>query len=55
VSETSPRRLHLFAAFAAVYLFWGATFLAVRYAVEVVPPMLIIGIRCTGGALILFA
>jgi drug/metabolite transporter (DMT)-like permease len=55
VSQQAPPRLQLVAAFAAVYLFWGATFLAVRYAVVVVPPMLIIGIRCTGGALILLA
>lgn len=53
-SQTAPPRLQLFAAFAAVYLFWGATFLAVRYAVVVVPPMLIIGTRCVGGAAILF-
>jgi drug/metabolite transporter (DMT)-like permease len=55
VSPTPPRRLTLLAAFAAIYLFWGATFLAVRYAVLVVPPMLIIFFRCAGGALILFA
>ena len=54
MNQAAPPRLQLLAAFAAVYLFWGATFLAVRYAVVVVPPMLIIGIRCTGGALILF-
>jgi drug/metabolite transporter (DMT)-like permease len=55
VNQASPPRLQLLAAFAAVYFFWGATFLAVRYAVVVVPPMLIIGIRCTGGAMILLA
>jgi drug/metabolite transporter (DMT)-like permease len=55
VSHAAPRRLTLLAAFAAIYLFWGATFLAVRYAVLVVPPMLIIFFRCAGGALILFA
>lgn len=48
-------RLHLAAAFAAIYLFWGGTFLAIRYAVAEVPPLLTIGIRCAGGALILFA
>lgn len=42
------------AAFAAVYLFWGGTFLAIRYAVAEVPPLLTIAIRCAGGALILF-
>jgi len=55
VSHSAPRRLTLLAAFAAIYLFWGATFLAVRYAVLVVPPMLIIVFRCAGGALILVA
>jgi drug/metabolite transporter (DMT)-like permease len=55
VSQLAPRRLPLLAAFAAIYLFWGATFLAVRYTVLVVPPMLIIVFRCAGGALILFA
>lgn len=55
MSPRHPPRVALLAAFAAVYLFWGATFLAVRYAVLVVPPMLIIAIRCTGGALILGA
>jgi drug/metabolite transporter (DMT)-like permease len=55
VSQHHPPRAALLAAFAAVYLFWGATFLAVRYAVLVVPPMLIIVVRCTGGALILGA
>jgi drug/metabolite transporter (DMT)-like permease len=55
VSHPAPRRLTLLAAFAAIYLFWGATFLAVRYTVLVVPPLLIIVFRCAGGALILFA
>ena len=55
MSHPAPRRLTLLAAFAAIYFFWGATFLAVRYAVLVVPPLLIIVFRCAGGALILFA
>ena len=55
MKSSAPGRLPLLAAFGAVYFFWGATFLALRYAVAVVPPMLIIGIRCTGGAAILFA
>jgi drug/metabolite transporter (DMT)-like permease len=55
VNHRTPPRLALVAALAAIYLFWGATFLAVRYAVLVVPPMLIIVFRCAGGALILFA
>jgi len=43
------------AAFAAIYLFWGGTFLAIRYAVAEVPPLLTIAIRCLGGAVLLYA
>ena len=42
-------------AFAIIYLFWGGTFLALRYAVAEVPPLLTIGTRCIGGALVLYA
>jgi drug/metabolite transporter (DMT)-like permease len=48
-------RARLIAAFAAIYVFWGGTFLAIRWAVAEVPPLLTIGIRCAGGAAILFA
>lgn len=44
--------LALAAAFGAVYLFWGGTFLALRYAVEEIPPLLTISIRCAAGAAI---
>jgi drug/metabolite transporter (DMT)-like permease len=50
-----PSRLALGAAFAAIYLCWGATFLALRYAVAEIPPLLTIAIRCAGGALVLLA
>ncbi|HEU4631058.1 MAG TPA: EamA family transporter [Gemmatimonadaceae bacterium] len=49
------RRLRLAMAFASVYLFWGGTFLAIRYAVAEVPPLLTIAIRCAGGAALLYA
>ena len=48
-------RLAIAAAFAAIYLFWGGTFLAIRYAVADVPPLLTIAIRCAGGATLLYA
>ncbi len=48
-------RARLIAAFAAIYVFWGGTFLAIRYAVAEVPPLLTIAIRCLGGAAILYA
>jgi drug/metabolite transporter (DMT)-like permease len=42
-------------AFAIIYIFWGGTFLALRYAVAEVPPLLTIATRCIGGALVLYA
>jgi drug/metabolite transporter (DMT)-like permease len=54
-AESSVSRLGLAGAFAAIYLFWGGTFLAIRYAVMEVPPLLTIAIRCIGGAAVLYA
>jgi drug/metabolite transporter (DMT)-like permease len=51
---THAERWQRIVAFAAIYLFWSATFLAIRYAVTEVPPLLTIAIRCGGGALILY-
>jgi hypothetical protein len=31
--------------FAAIYLVWGSTYLAIRYAVETIPPLVTAGIR----------
>jgi drug/metabolite transporter (DMT)-like permease len=54
-AEHSGSRLGLIAAFASIYLFWGGTFLAIRYAVAEVPPLLTIATRCFGGAALLYA
>jgi drug/metabolite transporter (DMT)-like permease len=32
-------------AFAAIYVVWGSTYLAIRYAVETIPPLMTAGIR----------
>lgn len=47
----------LLAAFAAVYIFWGSTYLAIKYAIETLPPFLMAGARFTfaGGILFLIA
>ncbi len=34
-----PGRLEAIFAFLAIYLIWGSTFLAIRYAVESIPPL----------------
>jgi drug/metabolite transporter (DMT)-like permease len=41
-------------AFAAIYLIWGSTYLAIRYAVETIPPLVAAGVRHTiaGGILL---
>src|SRR5580658_2515599 len=42
-------------AFAAIYLVWGSTYLAIRYAVETIPPLVTAGIRHSIAGAILFA
>ncbi len=40
-----PPRALLIAAFAAVYVIWGSTYLAIRFAIETIPPLLMAGVR----------
>jgi drug/metabolite transporter (DMT)-like permease len=37
---TQPARWRVLLAFAAIYLIWGTTYLAIRYAIETLPPFL---------------
>jgi len=48
-------RARLLAAFAAVYIVWGSTYLAIRFAVETLPPLLMAGARFTIAGLLLLA
>jgi drug/metabolite transporter (DMT)-like permease len=50
-------RTRLIAAFAAVYVIWGSTYLAIRFALETLPPMLMVGARflVAGVAMLLWA
>lgn len=52
--ESSTR---LILAFAAVYVIWGSTYLAIQYAIETLPPFLMAGVRfiIAGGILYLWA
>ena len=43
------------AAFAAVYVIWGSTYLGIRYAVESIPPFLMAGSRNLAAGLLLYA
>ena len=52
-AEGRPSRTAIIAAFAAVYLIWGSTYLAIRFAIETLPPFLMAGTRfLIAGALV---
>lgn len=44
-SIATPPRLKVALAFAAVYIIWGSTYLAIRVGVETIPPLLMAGVR----------
>jgi drug/metabolite transporter (DMT)-like permease len=48
-------RGRLVAAFAAIYLIWGSTFLAVALGVQTIPPLLLMGARSIAAGAILLA
>ncbi len=50
----TPARWRLAAAFAAVYVIWGSTYLAIRFGVETLPPFLMTATRfLVAGAILL--
>jgi drug/metabolite transporter (DMT)-like permease len=52
-AKRRPELLPLLLAFGAIYFVWGSTFLAIRFAVETMPPLLTMGTRhlAAGGLL----
>src|ERR1044072_3644796 len=42
---TGQNRLLTLLAFACIYLIWGSTYLAIRYAVETIPPLFVASFR----------
>ena len=58
--KPAPNRGHaikLALAFVAIYVIWGSTYLAIRYAVETIPPLVAAGIRhsIAGGIMLTWA
>jgi drug/metabolite transporter (DMT)-like permease len=46
-------RARIVFGFAAIYLIWGSTYLGIRYAVETIPPLIMMGVRhFVAGALV---
>ncbi len=57
VKETTGinrKTLLLVAAFASIYIFWGSTYLAIKYAIETLPPFLMAGSRFAFAGSILY-
>jgi drug/metabolite transporter (DMT)-like permease len=53
VIEQRASRAQIIAAFASIYIIWGSTYLAIRYAVETIPPFVMGGTRfLVSGALL---
>ena len=54
-TATSRReRLLLLLSFASIYIIWGSTYLAIRFAVESIPPLVVAGLRhLTAGSVLL--
>ena len=48
-------RARIVTAFVAVYIVWGSTYLAIRYAVQTIPPFVMVGTRFAVSGLILYA
>ena len=53
--RAAPSTAMVLAAFAAVYIVWGSTYLAIRVAIETLPPLLMAGARFLLAGGILFA
>ena len=52
---TRPSKFVIFAAFAALYVIWGSTYLAIRFAIETIPPLLMAGARFLLAGFIMYA
>ncbi|MEW6732211.1 MAG: EamA family transporter [Acidobacteriota bacterium] len=50
----SSLRVKIVLAFAAIYLIWGSTYLAIKFAIETMPPFLMAGIRFLISGMLLY-
>lgn len=56
MSDTkTASRAQILTAFAAIYTVWGSTYLAIRYAIETIPPFLMSGVRFLVSGAMLYA
>jgi drug/metabolite transporter (DMT)-like permease len=50
-----PSKFAIISAFAALYLIWGSTYLAILFAIQTIPPLLMAGARFLLAGVILYA
>jgi len=50
-----PSRVKVVLAFAVVYIIWGSTYLAIKFAIQTIPPLLMAGTRFLVAGSILYA
>jgi len=55
MTRPRPSRALIILAFAAIYVLWGSTYLAIRYAIDTLPPFLMAASRFLIAGTILFA
>src|SRR5437667_11894384 len=54
-SMAASQRTIVIAAFAALYVIWGSTYLGIRFAIETIPPFLMAGARFVLAGVIMYA
>ena len=55
VTPTRLFSLRLVLAFAAIYIIWGSTYIAIRWAIETLPPFVMAGLRFVSAGALLYA
>lgn len=55
VASRRPRKFWVLLAFLAVYVLWGSTYLAIRFAIDTLPPFIMAGTRFVVAGVILYA
>lgn len=53
-SDGDKHRIKIIAAFGIIYIVWGTTYLAIRLAIDTIPPFLMAGIRFTVAGILLY-
>ena len=54
MTSQQPSKLKIISAFIAVYFVWGTTYLAIKYAIETIPPFMMMGMRSLIAGVVLY-